>query len=238
MKINKTNLLVKLVLLGTLTIISSCKKEISNHNILLQKWQGPYGGVPAFDKMDVKDIQAAVEKGMELNLSEIEAIANSSEEPTFENTIEEMERSGSDLGRVFAYYGIMSSNVSTPEFREIQSNLAPKLSVFSSTISQNKALFTKIKTVYNASLITPLEADKQRVTALTYNSFAMKGAELDSEKKLRYAAIDKELSTLYNTFSDNVLHDEENYVTFLTENQLAGLSEGFVKSAAAIAKVS
>ena len=235
MKINKTNLLVKLVLLGTLTIISSCKKEISNHNILLQKWQGPYGGVPAFDKMDVKDIQAAVEKGMELNLSEIEAIANSSEEPTFENTIEEMERSGSDLGRVFAYYGIMSSNVSTPEFREIQSNLAPKLSVFSSTISQNKALFTKIKTVYNASLITPLEADKQRVTALTYNSFAMKGAELDSEKKLRYAAIDKELSTLYNTFSDNVLHDEENYVTFLTENQLAGLSEGFVKSAAAIA---
>ena len=235
MKINKTNLLVKLVLLGTLTIISSCKKEISNHNILLQKWQGPYGGVPAFDKMDVKDIQAAVEKGMELNLSEIEAIANSSEEPTFENTIEEIERSGSDLGRVFAYYGIMSSNVSTPEFREIQSNLAPKLSVFSSTISQNKALFTKIKTVYNASLITPLEADKQRVTALTYNSFAMKGAELDSEKKLRYAAIDKELSTLYNTFSDNVLHDEENYVTFLTENQLAGLSEGFVKSAAAIA---
>lgn len=235
MKINKTNLLVKLVLLGTLTIISSCKKEMSNHNTLLQEWQGPYGGVPAFDKMDVKDIQAAVEKGMELNLSEIEAIANSSEEPTFENTIEEMERSGSDLGRVFAYYGIMSSNVSTPEFREIQSNLAPKLSVFSSTISQNKALFTKIKTVYNASLITPLEADKQRVTALTYNSFAMKGAELDSEKKLRYAAIDKELSTLYNTFSDNVLHDEENYVTFLTENQLAGLSEGFVKSAAAIA---
>ena len=88
MKINKTNLLVKLVLLGTLTIISSCKKEMSNHNILLQEWQGPYGGVPAFDKMDVKDIQEAVEKGMELNLSEIEAIANSTKEATFENTIE------------------------------------------------------------------------------------------------------------------------------------------------------
>ena len=142
MKINKTNLLVKLVLLGTLTIISSCKKEMSNHNILLQEWQGPYGGVPAFDKMDVKDIQEAVEKGMELNLSEIEAIANSTKEATFENTIEALERR-SELDRVFSYYGIMSSNVSTPEFREIQSNLAPKLSVFSSTISQNKALFTR-----------------------------------------------------------------------------------------------
>ena len=235
MKINKKYSLVKLILLGALTLISSCKEEMSSHNILLQEWQGPYGGVPAFDKMDIKDIQAAVEKGMELNLAEIEAITNSSEAPTFENTIEEMERSGADLGRVFAYYRIMSSNVSSPEFREIQSNLAPKLSVFSSTISQNKALFNRIKTVYNASLITPLEADKQRVLSLTYNGFAMKGAELDVEKKLRYAAIDKELSTLYNTFSDNILHDEENYVTYLTENQLSGLSGGFVKSAAAIA---
>ena len=209
--------------------------KIQSENILLQEWQGPYGGVPAFDKMDVKDIQEAVEKGMELNLSEIEAIANSTKEATFENTIEALERSGAELDRVFSYYGIMSSNVSSAEFREIQSNLAPKLSVFSSTISQNKALFDRIKTIYDASLINALESDKQRVLLLTYNSFAMKGAELNAEKKLRYAAIDEELSTLYNTFSDNVLHDEENYVTYLNAYQLDGLSEGFIKSAAAIA---
>ena len=70
MKINKKYSLVKLILLGALNLISSCKEEMSSHNILLQEWQGPYGGVPAFDKMDIKDIQAAVEKGMELNLAE------------------------------------------------------------------------------------------------------------------------------------------------------------------------
>ncbi len=48
-------------------------------NVLLQEWNGPYGGVPAFDQMTVSDIQAAVETGMELNLAEIEAIANSTE---------------------------------------------------------------------------------------------------------------------------------------------------------------
>ena len=80
-----------------------------------------------------------------------------------------------------------------------------------------------------------MDADQQRVVELTYNGFAMRGAELGAEKKARYAAIDKELSTLYNTFSDNVLHDEENYVTFLNDDQLDGLSEGFIKSAAAIA---
>ncbi len=73
----------------------------------------------------------------------------------------------------------MCVNVSTPEFRDIQYNLATKLSVFSYTRSQNQVLFTKIKTVYNGSLITPHEADKQRVKALTCNSFSMKGAEVD-----------------------------------------------------------
>ncbi|MBT7850544.1 MAG: M3 family metallopeptidase [Flavobacteriaceae bacterium] len=228
---------LKVFCFSFLTLIISCKKDIKTQpkNVLLQEWKGPYGGVPAFDQMNVNDVQEAVETGMELNLSEIEAIANSTEPATFENTIEAMERSGAELDRVFSYYGIMSANMSSPEFREIQGILAPKLSDFSSKIYQNKALFNRIKTVYEASLATRLDADQQRVVELNYNSFAMRGAELNAEKKARYAAIDKELSTLYNTFSDNVLHDEENYVTYLNEDQLDGLSEGFIKSAAAIA---
>jgi len=228
---------LKVFCLSLLTLIISCKKDIKtqSENALLQEWQGPYGGVPAFDTMDVKDIQEAVETGMELNLTEIEAIANSTEPATFENTIAAMERSGAELDRVFSYYGIMSANMSSPEFRKVQADLAPKLSEFSSKINQNRALFDRIKTVYEAALVTPLDADQQRVVELTYNSFAMRGAELSADKKARYAAIDKELSTLYNTFSDNVLHDEENYVTYLNADQLDGLSDGFIKSAAAIA---
>ena len=237
MNINVPNSYLKVFCLSLITLIVSCKKDMktTHENPLLQEWKGPYGGVPAFDTMDVNDIQEAVEVGMKLNLAEIDAIANSTEAPTFENTIAAMERSGEELDRVFSYYGIMSSNMSSPEFREIQAKLAPKLSEFSSKINQNKALFDRIKSVYEASLVTPLDADQQRVVELTYNGFAMRGAELSADKKARYAAIDKELSTLYNTFSDNVLHDEENYVTYLNADQLDGLSEGFIKSAAAIA---
>ncbi|MDA9056320.1 M3 family metallopeptidase [Flavobacteriaceae bacterium] len=237
MKITVPKSYLKVFCLSLLTLIVSCKKDMKTQpkNVLLQEWNGPYGGVPAFDKMTVNDIQEAVETGMELNLAEIEAIANSTEPATFENTIAAMERSGAELDRVFSYYGIMSANMSSPEFREVQGILAPKLSEFSSKINQNKALFERIKTVYEASLVTPLDADQQRVVELTYKGFAMRGAELGAEKKARYAAIDKELSTLYNTFSDNVLHDEENYVTYLNDDQLDGLSEGFIKSAAAIA---
>ncbi len=209
--------------------------DVENSNILLNEWTGPYGGVPAFDKMKVEDVKPAMLKGMEMNLEEIEAIANNPEPPTFENTIEEMERAGEELNRASTYYGILSSNMSSPEFREIQSELAPLFSDFRSKISQNEKLFQRIKAVYDASQENPLPADQQRVVDLTYKQFEMNGAELDEAKKERYAEINKELSSLYTEFSNNVLHDEENYVTYLTEDQLGGLSDGFIKSAARIA---
>lgn len=230
-------------LLGLIVLVAfiSCKQDNATNendmatNALLKEWTGPYNGTPAFDLMKVEDLKAAVEKGMELNLAEIDVIANNADEPTFENTIVEMERSGEELNRVFAYYGILRSNMSTPESREIQGELAPKLSEFSSKISQNEALFKRIKTVYDASQENPLEADQQRVVDLVYKGFEMNGANLDTEKKERYAAINKELSTLYTNFSNNVLHDEENYVTYLTKDQLSGLSDSYISSSAKIA---
>ncbi|WP_417872056.1 M3 family metallopeptidase, partial [Winogradskyella sp.] len=232
---------IKATVLGSIILFASCKEEQKTEdksmteNILLQEWTGPYQGVPAFDKMNVADVKEAVEKGMELQLQEIDAIANNDEAPTFKNTIVAMESAGKALDRVFTYYGILSSNMSSPEFREVQAELAPKLSEFRSKISQNEKLFQRIKAVYEASQKSPLEPQEQRVVDLTYKQFEMNGANLDAEKKKRYAEINKELSTLYTKFSNNVLHDEENYVTYLTEDQLGGLSDGFKKSAAKIA---
>ena len=188
---------------------ASCKQTKENEqsmkkdNILLLEWSGEYGGTPAFDKMNIEDIKPAFEKGMEEKLSEIDAITNNTETPTFENTIVPLEKSGQTLDRIFTYYGIWSSNMSSPEFRTIESEMAPILSEFNSKISQNLELFKRIKTVYDNSLETPLEEDQQRVVHLIYENFAMNGAELDEAKKERYTTINKELSTLYTNFSNN-----------------------------------
>lgn len=232
---------IKIAALFSIVLLSSCKedtktdKKLMSDNTLIQEWTGPYEGVPAFDKLSVDTIKSAVEEAMALNLAEVEVIANSTEAPTFKNTIVAMESSGKALNRVFAYYGIMGSNTSSPEFRAVQTELAPKLSEFSSKISQNEKLFQRVKAVYDASQKTPLESQAQRVVELTYKGFEMNGANLDAQKKKRYAAINKELSSLYTKFQNNVLHDEENYVTYLTKGQLSGLADGFIKSAAKIA---
>ena len=215
--------------------LMACTQTMTFTNPMLKPWEGAYQGIPAFDRVKVADVKPAMLKAMELSLEEMEAIASNSEPPTFENTIEEMERSGAPLDRAFAYYGVFSSNLSSPEFREVQSELAPLFSEFQSKITQNEALFQRVKTIYKNSKDEPLPSDQQRVVELTYQSFAMSGANLDAEKKKRYAEINKELSTLYTNFSNNVLHDEENYVTYLTEDQLDGLPDAFIKSAARIA---
>ena len=86
----------------------------ANGNILLAEWIGPYGGVPAFDRMDLADLKAALEIGMARNLVDIDAIAEKPEPPTFENTIVAMEHAGRDLDRVSTYRGIWSANLSSP----------------------------------------------------------------------------------------------------------------------------
>jgi peptidyl-dipeptidase Dcp len=233
----------KLLILIPLTILAmtGCntpekKMVLVSDNPLLQEWKGPYGGVPRFDSMKLEDLPAAIDTAMAFTLKEYEAIASNEKDPTFENTIIPMERAGQPFNRVMAFYGLWSGNLSTPEFREIQKATAPKLAEFESTITQNEKLFARVKAVYDASLKKPLTDDQQRVVLLTYESFAMDGAALDSVAKKRYAEIDKELSSLYTKFSNNVLGDEEGYVTYLTGTQLGGLSESFIKSAAQAAK--
>ncbi|SFC33927.1 peptidyl-dipeptidase Dcp Metallo peptidase. MEROPS family M03A [Zunongwangia mangrovi] len=228
--------------MAAIVLFAACKNDSQNkddvmeNNVIIAEWTGPYQGVPAFDKMKVEMLKPAILEGMQQHLEEIDSIANNPEAATFENTIIPFEKSGEALDRAFTYYGIFSSNLSSPEFREIQRELSPKISEYSSKISQNEKLFQRIKSVYEQSQETPLDSAEQRTIDLIYKDFEMGGANLSEEDKKRYAEINKELSELYTQFSNNVLADEEGYVTYIDSTQLSGLPESFIKSAASAAE--
>jgi peptidyl-dipeptidase Dcp len=192
-------------------------------NPLLAEWTGPYGGVPAFDRMRIADLEPALEAGMAMSLAEIDEIAGNPEPPSFDNTIVAMERAGDDLSRVFTFQGIWRSNVSTPESREVQQRVAPKVARYRSKITQNKELFARVKAVYESDEVKSLRPDQQRLVWLVYDRFARNGATLDGEAKERYAEINQRLAVVHSQFSNNVLADEEAYVVYLTEEQLGGL---------------
>ena len=202
---------------------------------LLAEWTGPYQGVPAFDKVSLIGLKPAVREAMAVNLAEIDVIANNPAPATFDNTIVAMERSGKLLDRIFSYWGIWSANKSSPEFRKIQGEIVPEFSAFSSKISQNQKLFDRISAVYNGEEMKTLRADQQRVVQLTYDGFARNGALLDDAAKKRFAEINGRLAKLHTKFGNNILADEENYVLYLTKDQLGGLPESVIAAAASAA---
>jgi peptidyl-dipeptidase Dcp len=211
-------------------------------NPLLREWTGPYGGVPAFDRLDLADLEPALDAAIAENLREIEAIAASPEPPGFDNTIAALERTGRTFERVETYYGIWRSNLSTPELRQIQARVSPKLAERESKILQNAALFRRVAAVHaeveggtGGAAAAGLRPDQRRLVELVYDRFARNGATLEGAARERYAAIQRELAELHTRFANNVLADEETYVLFLDRGQLGGLPESFVAAAAAAA---
>ena len=209
-------------------------------NVLLTDWTGPFGGVPAFDRMELDALKPALESGMANQLAEIEVIASNPEPATFDNTIVALERSGRALSRVSAYYEVWSSNVSTPAFRAVQGDMAPRLAEFESTITQNSALFARIQAVHDTgrdlgsdhAATARLRPDQQRLVEVIYDRFARNGATLEPDAKRRYAAIEQRLAALHTRFSNNVLADEEGLATYIDSEQIGGLHEAFVQAAA------
>ncbi len=205
-------------------------------NPLLAEWTGPNGGQPAFDKMDLAQLKPAIEAGIAAHLAEIDAIANNPAKASFENTIAAMERAGEPLDRAMTYYGIWGSNLSTPEFRAIQGELSPILAEYQSKIIQNEKLFARIKALHDDQANLKLTPHQARLLKLVYDRFQLNGAELTGEKRERYAAINKELAELHTKFGNNLLADEEGWVTYLTPKQLGGLPASYVASAKATAE--
>lgn len=201
-------------------------------NILLKPWSGPYGGVPPFDQVRIADFKPALEQGMAESRSAMEAIATSKEPPSFENTIVAMERMDATLDRVRAIYNTWAGTMSSGEFRAVETEMAPKLAAHRDQVHQNAALFKRIEAVYQSPEIKKLTPEQQRLVWDYYTDFVRAGAKLSEEQKKKIAEINQRLATLYTKFSNNVLRDEEHYVHYLSKDQLGGLPQEFVASAA------
>lgn len=205
-------------------------------NPLLVEWTGPFGGVPPFDKVRVSDFKPALEAAMEEKLSEISKIADDASEPTFENTIRAMERTGRTLDRVSTIYYLWGGNMASPEYQAVQREMAPKLAAFNDKITQNEALFKRVEAVYNSSGKARLNAEQQRLAWVYYTNFVRSGAKLDAAKKKRLGEINQSLAGLFTKFGQNLLAEENGqWVVLNDESDMEGLSQSLKDAAAAAA---
>jgi peptidyl-dipeptidase Dcp len=223
---------------AAVTLVSSLADTVPAEAApLVAEWTGPFGGVPPFDQVRVPQFKPGFEAAMAAYRAEIKAIAENPEPPTFDNTITALERCGRALDRVQAVYGVWGSTLSTPEFREVEQELEPKLAALRDEVYQNEKLFQRIATVYESPDKARLTPEQQRLAWLHFTNFVRAGAKLDAAGKTRVAAINQRLATLYTKFSQNLLADEEGDFTVITKAaDLAGLPESFRAAAAAEAE--
>jgi peptidyl-dipeptidase Dcp len=231
-----------LVLLVATTMISTTNltynsNAMTEDNPLLAKWEGPYGGVPPFDRVKVSLFKPALEAAMVEGLAEIDKIAKNPAAPDFENTIAALERSGHMLERVSTLYGVWGATMSTPEYQVVQREMAPRLAAFYDQITQNEALFKRIDTVYNSPAKAKLTPEQQRLTWFYYTNFVSAGARLNADAKKRLSEINQQLAGLFTKFSQNVLAEEnEQFIVLKSEDELAGLPQSLRDAAAAAAE--
>ena len=203
------------------------------NNPLLAPWDGPYGGVPPFNEVEVADFRPALESAMAENLAQVDRIARDPAPPTFENTISALERAGRTLNRVFTAYGVWSSTMNTPEFQAVEREMAPRLASFSDQIYQNAELFRRIEAVYNSPERSRLTPEQQRLAWWYHNNFVRAGARLDATAKARLSDINQQLAGLFTRFSQNVLADEtDQFLVIDNQADLAGLPQSLRDAAA------
>jgi peptidyl-dipeptidase Dcp len=204
---------------------------------LLAPWSGPYGGVPRFDRVKVGDFAPALEAAMAERLAGIEMIANDPAPPTFENTIAALQKNGRTLSRVNRVFGIYAATMSSPEVQAVEREMAPKLAAHSDRITQNAALYARIRAVYDAREKSGLTAEQQRLAWLYYTNFTRAGAALGPEAKRRLGELNQQLAKLYTTFSQDMLAEEnDRWLTLENEADLAGLPDSVRADMAAAAE--
>ena len=201
-------------------------------NPLLAEWNTPFG-LPPFDQVSDDDYMPAVAAALEQSRANIAAIADDPAEPDFTNTIEALELADETLGRVLsAFYSVAGAD-SNPAREALQREFAPMLSAYSSEVSENKALFARVKAVWDKRDAMDLTDEQQRVLMLTHRGFVRSGAQLEgpAAEKLRVAK--SRLSVLGTDFVQNLLADEREWFMPLAADDLTGLPDFVVATAKA-----
>ncbi len=218
---------------GTKNKTQEAKKEM---NPFLEKFNTPFE-TPDFSKIKEEHYLPAFEKGISKHIKEIEEIAKSKEEPSFENTLVALDESGQLLKKVEGvFYNLLEANTND-KLQEIAKKVAPMLSKHYDDIFLNENLFKRIKKVYENKDKFDLNTEQNTLLEKVYKEFVRRGANLKEEQKKRLREINKKLSLLTLKFGENVLKEINNYALVIDKKEdLAGLPEDVINQAAITAE--
>ncbi len=224
----KLSVPVAVALFSVMVSVSAC----SPGNPLLEEWDTPFG-VPPFDAIENDHYLEAFRTSMAEHAAEIDAIVNNHDPATFENTIEALERSGEQLGRVSRVFNAVNGAHTNDTLQEIATELAPERSAHGDNISLNADLYARVKAVYDQREELNLEPEQLKLLEETHKGFVRSGVNLEGEAQDRLREINSELAGLSLNFSQNLLAETNDFELHVTDTaDLGDLMPAQVQAAA------
>ncbi len=203
---------------------------------LLAPFTTPFG-IPPFEQIRDEHYEPAFDEALREHRSEIEAIATNSEAPTFENTVEALDRSGALLTRVALVFSNLNGAHTNDRLLALARTMAPRLAAHGDFINLHEGLFARIRSVWESREQLVLDAQAAWLLEETYRGFVRRGANLSDREKERLREIHSELSLLTVRFGQNLLAATNAYELFIgREEDLAGLPDGAIAAAAESAR--
>ena len=211
-------------------------EAVAAANPILEDWDTPFG-VPPFDRIESEHYLPAFRASMEANNAEIDAIIANPDAPTFDNTIEALELSGSKLSRVSRIFVAVDGANSDDVTKETAKTIAPELSAHNDNISLNKELFERVLAVYEQRDGLDLSAEQAHLLNETHKQFVRSGANLEDAAQEKLREINSELAELSQQFSENLLDETNNFELLVTDRaDLGDIPASLVALAAEEAK--
>ncbi|MCC6816373.1 MAG: M3 family metallopeptidase [Saprospiraceae bacterium] len=234
--ITYSTLILSMMVCKPKTQEESSMNKGTSPNPLLEDWTGNYNAYPPFDKVKIEHFKPAFEQLIEEDSLRIHNIANNTEAPSFQNTLEALEKNQVHFNNFISLFYVWSSNLSTPEFQKLEEEIQPKLTAYFDKIIQNPKLFARIESVYKNPELKNMSSEQQRLAWKYYTDFVYNGAKLNDEQKKLVTDINTKLSSLFTKFSQNLLADEQGKFLELTEKDTNGIPSEILNAAAEKAK--
>ena len=220
----KIKSLMAICVASAMTMQFGACQQAQHENPLLQESSAPFGA-PDFSKIQTSDYMPAFEAAMQQTRDNIQKIVESEDSATFENTILAYEESGRLLDRVSRVFFALTEAEKTPEIADIEKKVKPMLTDLENEISFNKALFERIRQVYDTQHDS-LSGEDQKLLEETYKEFVRNGALLSDDKMERMKAINLRISELQQQWGDQLQEATNNAVVWVDKKEdLAGLGE-------------
>lgn len=180
---------------------------------------------PDFRAIKDADFQPAIEQAIAIQRAEVRAIADSTEAPTFANTIEALEKSGQMLDRVTSVFSALTSANTNDKLDAVDTATSPQLAALSDEIQLDPNLFARIKSLYDRRAALNLAPDQLQLLTIYYERMVHNGAMLSDADKARLKDINGKLATLGTDFSQKLTAGTRDAALVTTDKAaLAGLS--------------